>query len=188
VETPVDDDGFELYDEVAWHLAADADTEAQPDTHNNNDYGYEEDEYEETIRAPVAPDRGYWGDDPADADTNQLPDEEVADELPEDQEENDTAGNLTEDGEVFGPMSEARWKRIDRVYEIENHHTLGHGITGGYEWHNMGGSGQCEYCEEIMWPYLLRCPECGLGLCRLCVHHVGNGTSRQARVYGKAVA
>jgi hypothetical protein len=170
--TPVGNDGFEVYDEVAWAVAAEVDTQAQPDTHNTNYYGYgeEEEEYEETIRAPLPPDRGYWGET---ADTYQtFPDEEVADELPEDQKENDTAGTLIEDEIVFGPLSEARWKRMDLVEEIENHKHLGHG-TRQYKWNNMGGPGQCEYCRDFMSRYLLRCPDCHLGLCRMCTRWIG---------------
>jgi hypothetical protein len=126
----VDDEGFEVYDEATWNLAAEANTLAPPDTLH-------------TIIPPV----------------------EV--------EEVDSAGTITEDGPVFGPLDEARWKQIDRFREIENHHTLGHDNGKGRSgWINVSGTSQCEYCRDIMWRYTLHCPDCDLTPCRWCAGHV----------------
>jgi arylsulfatase A-like enzyme len=89
----------------------------------------QEEDFEETIRAPLPPwdrDHTIWlpvGTDteahPDAYNTNELPAEEAANELPEEEEEEvDSSGTVTEDGEVFGPLSEATWKRIDRFREI----------------------------------------------------------------------
>ena len=144
----------------------------------HNQYEYEEEE--ETIRPPLPPwDRDYTMHDlpvdtdtqaqPAPWDTNEVPAEEAAVELSEEKDEGvDNAGTMTEDGVVFGPQSEERSKRIDRIREINDHYTLGHGRPV-----NRGtGSGQCEYCEDYMWRYILRCPDCGMRLCRMCSGYV----------------
>jgi hypothetical protein len=123
----------------------------------------QEEDFEETIRAPPPPwDRDYTIWLPVEADT------EAANALPAEEEEQvDSAGTVTEDGEVFGPLSEVKWKRIDRFREIENHHTLGHGGSGN-KWVRSSGSNQCEYCRDILWWYVLRCPDCDMRLCRQC--------------------
>jgi hypothetical protein len=148
-----------LLERTNWELPVDADTESQP---VDDDYL--------PIHSEIT-----WSNYPADVktetqldawNTSELADQAAAYDLPE-EEEGVNAGTIKDDGPVFGPLDEAAWKRIDRVKEIENHHTLDHGRPG-YKWNSMGGPGQCEYCQDNMWRYLLRCPDCGLGLCRMC--------------------
>lgn len=100
---------------------------------------------------------------------DNIPEEEYSEEEqpetpnPDDSVWNDTAGEVTDDVPVFGPLAQYRWEVIDRQKEAAEHRSV---CQGTWSWVSCAGT--CQYCRDHMEHFLMICSDCRMHLCRDC--------------------